>query len=100
MHVLVWQFLVDEPRRPAFEAAYGPAGPWAELFGRTEGFLGLELLADPQRPRRYLTLDHWRSAADAAAFQERFGEAYRALDAELEGLPREETRIGAFDTAG
>jgi len=97
MHVIVWEFMVEEAQRAAFEAAYGPGGPWAELFARADGFLGLELLADPERPGRYLTLDRWRSAADAAAFQARFGEAYRALDAKLEGLAQDEVRIGAFD---
>jgi len=100
MHLLVWQFTVDEPRRAAFEAAYGPAGPWAELFARAEGFAGLELLADATSPGRYLTLDRWRTSQDAAAFQARFGDEYRALDRKLEGLARGEVRIGAFETVG
>lgn len=98
--MVIWEFEVAAERREAFAAAYGPSGPWAELLARAEGFRGLELVEDPERPGRFLTLDRWSSAGDAAAFQEQFGEAYRALDRALEGLAREETRIGAFDRVG
>jgi heme-degrading monooxygenase HmoA len=100
MHVIIWEFVVDPDRAEDFEAAYGPAGPWARLFSQAEGFMGLELLHDPARPGRYLTLDRWRSAQDAAAFQATFGEVYRALDIELEGRADAETALGAFETKG
>ena len=97
MHVIVWRFRVSPERRGAFESAYGSSGAWAELFRKQGGYLGTELLADKSDAGEYLTLDRWRSVADFDDFQVRFGEAYRALDADLEGLALEEVRIGAFD---
>ncbi len=32
MFVVVWQFEIAEEKIAAFEAAYGPEGPWAQLF--------------------------------------------------------------------
>lgn len=97
MHVIAWRFRVAEAKRTAFENAYGSSGAWAELFRRQGGYLGTELLTEGSAGD-YLVLDRWRSVADFEAFQARFGEAYRALDADLEGLAAEEVRIGAFDT--
>jgi hypothetical protein len=41
---IIWEFRVPRERVADFEAAYGPRGAWALLFGRAEGFLGVELL--------------------------------------------------------
>jgi len=98
MHVIVWQFLVDEPQREAFERAYGPVGRWVTLFRRSPGFLGTELLHDREEPRRYFTVDRWESAAAFAAFRQDHGAAYETLDRELEGLSSEEVRVGEFET--
>jgi hypothetical protein len=32
MFVVVWQFEIAEEKIAAFEASYGPAGAWAQLF--------------------------------------------------------------------
>ncbi len=45
----------------------------------------------------WLTIDRWASAEAFEAFQQDFGNAYRALDAELEGLAGEEVFVGAFE---
>jgi hypothetical protein len=39
MFVRVWQYRVPPARREQFRGAYGPAGPWAELFARSDGYL-------------------------------------------------------------
>ena len=46
----------------------------------------------------WLTIDGWDSLADFAAFNHDFGDAYRALDAELEGVAGEEEFVGAFES--
>jgi hypothetical protein len=45
----------------------------------------------------WLTVDRWEKEADFEAFQRDFGDAYRALDAELEGVAGEEVFVGAFE---
>jgi hypothetical protein len=44
-----------------------------------------------------MTVDRWNSQADFDAFQSDFGDQYRALDAELEGLAGDEEFVGAFE---
>ena len=44
-----------------------------------------------------MTADHWETVTAFEAFQARFGEEYRRLDAELEGVAGIETFLGAFD---
>jgi heme-degrading monooxygenase HmoA len=91
----LWQFEVSEEREAAFLAAYGPAGDWARLFSTAPGFIRTELWRDGDGI--YLTADHWRSHDDFERFQASSGEAYRRLDAELEGLALAETFIGALE---
>jgi heme-degrading monooxygenase HmoA len=95
-HVLVWEFLVRAGAEADFEAAYGPAGAWAQLFGRADGYLGTELLRDPARRGRYLTIDRWASSADHARFLARHGAEYAALDARCEAWTEEEVALGAW----
>lgn len=95
-HVILWRFRVAPDHRAAFEAAYGADGDWARLFARGPGFLGTELLRAPDETDEYITIDRWDNAASHAAFLDMFGDAYRALDARMEGLTLAEERIGAF----
>ena len=99
MYTILWEFLVPPHRRADFEQAYAADGPWAELFGRADGFAGCQLLTCTEQDGRYLTVDRWRSGGDHAAFQREFGTEYAALDARLEGLADVENRIGAFEDA-
>src|SRR5262249_27741931 len=97
MVVIVWEFRVVPGSEAPFEAAYGPRGDWAELFGRAEGYLGTELLRDAALPGRYLTLDRWATPDAFARFRAVHGEAYAALDARCEAWTQSETRLGAFE---
>lgn len=99
MYTILWEFRVPPDRRAAYEAAYGPDGPWALLFGQAPGFAGVELLRCAEQAGRHVTVDRWRSRADFEAFKRDFGADYAALDRQLEGLADSETRIGAFDAA-
>jgi len=96
-HVRIWRFEPAPGREQEFAAAYAADGPWARLFGQADGFIGTTLLA-PDRPGGpWLTLDRWRSAAAFERFQADHGEAYRALDGELERVTADERFIGAFE---
>jgi heme-degrading monooxygenase HmoA len=97
VHTILWEFLVPPDRRVEFEAAYGPDGRWAELFGKAEGFVGVELLRCTEQEGRYVTVDRWRSRADYLAFQHDAAAEYATLDRQLDGIAETETRLGAFD---
>ena len=96
MFVVVWQFEIAEEEVPAFEAAYGPEGAWAELFRSSPNYLGTELLRDAYVPLTYLTIDRWNSEDDFRAFRRDHDPEYEALDRSCDVLTSRETRIGAY----
>jgi heme-degrading monooxygenase HmoA len=91
---IVWRYEVAEQHRGRFEAAYGPAGDWARLFGTSPGYLRTDLLAGEDG--HYVTIDYWRAETDFLAFQARSGADYAALDARCDALTVSEERIGRF----
>ena len=96
-YATVWEFVVPEDQRPAFETAYGPEGPWARLFGQAPGFLEVRLWRSREQPGRYLTIDLWQSATVFDHFKSHFAKQYQELDQQLEGLASSEVPIGSFD---
>lgn len=96
MFVVVWQFEIAEEKIPAFEAAYGPEGSWAQLFRNSAEYRGTELLHDAYVPGSYLTIDRWASEAAFRAFRKDHDAAYETLDRACDELTGKETRIGAF----
>jgi heme-degrading monooxygenase HmoA len=96
VYTIAWQFTVEQRQVDAFVAAYGPAGDWAELFRRAQGFRGTTLLRDAADPLRYVTLDRWDSLQDFERFREEFGSAYVEMDARFERLTSAEQLIGRF----
>jgi hypothetical protein len=96
-HVRVWKFRPAEGREGEFAEAYAGDGVWALLFGKASGFVGTSLLRPTERGGWWLTFDRWVSVADFQAFQRDFGEEYRALDAELEGVAGDEEFVGTFE---
>lgn len=96
MFVVVWQFEIAEERIAAFEASYGAAGAWAQLFRISPKYVGTELLRDAYIPGTYLTIDRWASEEDFRAFRKEHDAEYEALDRSCDALTSRETRIGAF----
>jgi len=96
MFVVVWQFEIAEEKIAAFEAAYGPAGGWAQLFQTSPSYLGTELLRDSYIPGAYLTIDRWASEEDFRVFRREHDSEYEAMDRGCDALTSRETRIGAF----
>ncbi|WP_114951864.1 antibiotic biosynthesis monooxygenase family protein [Sphingosinicella terrae] len=94
MIALIWRFEVREENRTAFEAVYGPKGDWAQLFTRSGGFRGSELLR--AQDGSYLTVDVWRAKADFDAFKAEHGADYEALDRRTEGWTRAEHPLGEY----
>jgi heme-degrading monooxygenase HmoA len=96
MFVVVWQFEIAEDKIAGFEAAYGPKGSWAELFGKSANYLGTELLHDAYEQGRYLTVDRWASEQDFRAFRKEHDHEYETLDRACDDLTAKETRVGAY----
>ncbi|MFL6729220.1 MAG: antibiotic biosynthesis monooxygenase family protein [Sphingomicrobium sp.] len=98
-HVRIWKFRPPAGCHAEFALAYGADGVWSALFGRARGYLGTTLFRPGEPGGWWLTIDRWSSAADFEAFGSAHGDAYRALDIELEALAEEEEFVGAFDEA-
>ena len=92
----LWEFVVPDAHRAAFERHYGPAGAWARLFARADGYLGTSLLADATAPGRYLTLDRWQDEAAFRRFRQAFAQDYARLDRACEALTSAERALGTF----
>jgi quinol monooxygenase YgiN len=99
VHVLLWEFRVRSGCEASFEAVYGPGGLWAQLFQRSPGYLGTELLRDASDPRRFLTVDRWVSASAHQHFRAEHESEYLALDAQCEPWTEAETSLGAWSAA-
>ncbi len=97
--VYVWEYRVRPAALDGFAAAYGPEGDWAVLFRRHPGYLGTELLRDREDPRRFWTIDSWRSRADRDEFRSTFAAEFEALDARCAALTEVEAHLGDFEDA-
>jgi len=96
MFAVIWQFEIAEEKIPAFEAAYGPEGTWAQLFRTSSNYLGTELLRDAYIPGSYLTIDRWTSENAFRSFRKDHDKDYETLDRSCDALTSRETRIGAY----
>jgi heme-degrading monooxygenase HmoA len=94
--VIIWEFRVRSDELPAFTRAYGPGGAWAQLFGKSAGYAGTELLQDEWDKLRFVTVDRWNSAAAYEDFQWHHQNEYEALDRTCRGWLESERRIGVF----
>ena len=86
MFIRVWDYQVPAENVEAFVAAYGVAGSWVELFGRSHGYLGTELYREGPAGTRFLTIDRWVDADHWGRFLDEHRSAYQSLDRRLEGL--------------
>lgn len=100
MFVRIWKFHVHPGTNHEFEAAYGPIGPWSQLFERVAGYCGTELLTDAGDPNTYFTIDWWESAEAWAAFLRAWSEDYAALDRRCQSLALSEMEVGEFQGLG
>jgi heme-degrading monooxygenase HmoA len=95
MIAILWTYEVKPEARERFEAVYRSSGDWAELFGRSDGYLGTELFRGPEGA--YLTVDRWRAEADFEAFLAVHRTDYEALDRTTEGWTLAERKIGVWE---
>lgn len=95
--VTLWEFQARPQAVAAFEEIYGANGAWAQLFRQSPDFLGTELVRDPDRAGRYLTLDHWTSREALRRFKQDHHADYAALDKQCESLTAREVLLGDFE---
>jgi heme-degrading monooxygenase HmoA len=94
---IIWSFRVRTEREQEFVAAYGPNGDWVQLFGKSEGYRGTQLLKDSPGSQRYVTIDSWDSSEDFDRFKRDFHREYIELDGQFEPLTELEEPIGVFE---
>lgn len=95
-YVYIWEFEVQAEHQAEFLRHYGPAGIWAQLFRRAEGYLETILLQDQRSPGRYLTVDRWTSSEAHDAFLRKHRPEYERIDALCEPLTKAERSLGAY----
>jgi heme-degrading monooxygenase HmoA len=98
MYVIIWEYQVNAEHSVEFEKIYSVTGAWADLFHKQKGYLGTELLHDPQDREWYITIDRWASRGDYESFLSQWKIEYQALDTQCEGLTEQETLLGEWKT--
>lgn len=96
MYVIIWEYRVSTERTAEFEQIYHPGGRWTELFKNGNGYVGTELLRDPEDHQRYITIDRWVSSEDYEVFLSQWKKEYEALDSQCEGLTEQEKLSGKW----
>ncbi|MCI0449087.1 MAG: hypothetical protein L0Y79_04775 [Chlorobi bacterium] len=97
MYAYIWEFIVKSEYKLRFEEEYGPAGRWAQLFGKAEGYIRTELFHDNLNPQKYITIDYWKSRRYKNDFLLKFSDEYKMLDSECSEFTESERYIGEFD---
>lgn len=92
-----YRYRVHPSQARAFEHAYGSAGPFAELFEKSPGYLRTRLFRHKRDPAIYVTADVWEGRAAWEAFRSENAEAYARLDRQLHLLFLEEQLIGYYE---
>jgi heme-degrading monooxygenase HmoA len=96
MFVILWEFEVKPGSEHRFQNAYGPSGPWVQLFRRDGHYRDTLLQRDPTRPLFYFTIDLWDSEAAYQAFLHANQVAYGQLDRDTENLTSYQRHILSF----
>ena len=95
MMIVVWRYRVALERAVTFEAAYGPDGPWSELFSESPDYEGTDLLRGEGGV--WMTLDRWMTADAYDSFITLHRSEYSRIDEECAGLTEEEALVGRFE---
>ncbi|HEX5941052.1 MAG TPA: antibiotic biosynthesis monooxygenase [Anaerolineales bacterium] len=98
MLFITWEYHVRAEHITEFEEVYSATGAWAELFQKSKGYLGTELLVDKGHSHRYITIDRWRSSQDYESFLAQWKNEYEHLDAQCAGLTEREILLGKWET--
>ena len=92
-----FRYRVHPQQVRAFEHAYGPKGPWAQLFARHPAYRRTRLFKHSSEPHVYITIDVWDSKEAYDAFRAENADEYNRLDAQLAMLKLEEHLLGYYE---
>jgi len=98
MYVIIWEYQVKTDRTADFEQIYHSNGAWAELFIKSVGFLGTELVHDLNHAQRYITIDRWVSSRAYETFLAQWHDEYEVLDVYCKGLTEQEALLGKWES--
>jgi len=96
--VYIWEYIVKEEHLEEFKRIYGPAGDWTQLFIKADGYIATDLHQDISNPKRFMTVDFWKTTDDRDNFRNQFSKEFRALDEHCESLTKREKLIGDFNS--
>ena len=94
MYLIIWEYRVQENRVNDFERVYNPDGAWAELFKKSRGFLGTELLRDEENLQRCVTIDRWDTKEDYESFLYAVGKGIQGVGRAVRRFDRERVVFG------
>jgi heme-degrading monooxygenase HmoA len=92
-----FRYRVHPAQARAFEHAYGPSGPWAQLFASHPGYHRTRLFRHKHDEQIYLTIDVWEDKASYDEFRAQHAEEYNHLDTQLAMLKLEEHLLGYYE---
>jgi quinol monooxygenase YgiN len=98
MYVIIWEYQVKKDCAATFQEIYAENGQWAQLFRKSEGYVGTQLLQDSSKLHRYMTIDQWASRGAYETFLSNWKEGYDRLDAQCEGLTEQEILLGKWES--
>ena len=92
-----FRYRVHPAQVRAFEHAYGPTGPWVELFKKHPAFRRTRLFRHKSEPYVYISVDVWESKAAYDEFRSENADEYNRLDGRLAMLKLEEHLLGYYE---
>ncbi len=92
-----YRYRVHRSQVRAFEHAFGPTGPWTQLFSQHPGFIRTRLFRHRDDVSTYLTIDVWEDKPVWDAFRAAQARAYAELDRRLRLLYLEELLLGYYE---
>ena len=95
-YVVLWRYRAAAGKEAKLVPFFSAGGPWAQLHGASKDWLGIELLADDERPGEFVSIERWKSEEAASAFAGEHEADLDRLDRQIEKLTASEQRIGAF----
>lgn len=94
---VMYRYQVHPTQVRAFEHAYGPAGPWTQLFRQYPGYRRTRLFRHREEPETYVTVDVWESKAEFDAFRSQAADEYARLNQIFRLLYIEELFLGYYE---
>ncbi len=97
MYTIVWAYRVAPDKQTEFEKIYSSDGEWAELFKKSQSYLGTKLIRSDLLFENYATIDTWETKAAYEAFLMQWKDEYEKLDERCQALTEFESHLGSFE---